>query len=875
MGRRSRRIHRLAPRDDVDREVAFHLAMRERELVEAGWSPAAARLEARRLFGDVAAIREECGAVAVRAARAGHRWSAAAELLGDVKHGARWLAREKGFASLAVLTLALGIGANSAAFGLVDGILLRPLPFASPERLVALWELNDAAYEVPVSWPNFDDWRRAEPATVAGLAAYQPAAPVAVLGGAEPVRARVAGVSGEFFRVLGVPPLLGRDYMPEELAAGGPRAVVVAESFWRGPLGGERDLARLRLELYGMRVQVVGVMPRSFDYPPGSDIWFAVDGLGTELGARDAHNHRAIARLAPGATVATAAHELSALAAGVRARDPQSDAVAVAVRPLREESVGGARRALLLLLGAAGCVLLVACTNLASALLARAAQRRRELAVRAALGASRGRLIRQLLTESLLLAGLGAVAGVLVGWLAIDAVRALWPDAVPRLAEVRLDGRVLGFTTVVALLTGLTFGIAPALRATRAGPFGAMRAGGRSTDSKLHRRGWGVLVGAEVALALLLLVASGLLVRSFWNIVSIDPGFNARGVLTAEIDLTAARYADGAARVRFHDALLERIAGLPGVRAAAMTMAPPLMGWDPNGRFHIEGGDGGDAHYRVVSPGFFETLGVTIVTGRGLDARDRHGALDVVVINDALARRFFAGEDPIGRRIATGGMDGRGDVYATIVGVVADVRHYALTTPPGPGYYLPYMQRPDRIDQASLLVRADPDAPGVADALRAAVRALDADLPVEVVPLRDRVGAGLAERRFTLVLLAAFAGIALLLAAVGIYAVVSFAVARRTREIGIRLALGAEAGRVVWTIGRATMISVAVGLAAGLAGAAALARVTASLLFELDALDPLTFAGGALLLLLVAWVAVLVPARRALRVSPTIALQAE
>ena len=805
-------------------------------------------------------------------------WS---ELEQDLRYAVRGLLHAPGFAILAIITLALGIGANSAAFAIVNGVLFSPLPYPSPERLVALWEVSEAGNENAITWPNFRDLQ-SESQTLSAVAAYQNAFRVTVLGGREPVRAPVAPVTASLFDVLQVSPVRGRTFAPEEQVVGGPAAVLVSEAFWRDRLGSPGDLSAVTLDLFGGPATVIGVMPRGFDFPRGTDVWYPLDIRDpADLGSRTAHNFRGVARLAPGTSIEQARQELSSITR--RARDVEGEmdmaaaSVAMSVNDLREDRVGESRRALLILLGASAFVLLVACTNLASALLARAARRRHELAIRASLGAHRLRLIRQLLTESVMLAGLGAIVGLALAAALVRVIKAVGPDAVPRLQEVQLDGWVLTFTILLSFATALTFGTSPALHATTAQPVAALREGGRGTDTVGQRRAWSVLVGSEVALALLLLIGSGLLIRSFYQLTRVDPGFEIEQQLAVQISLPAAKYDEGDSRAQYYDQLLERVRALPGVERAAITMSVPLVDFDPNGLFDIEGGEigDGDAAYRVVSPDFFETMGTPILRGRGFTENDRAGAEDVIVINDRLARDHFAGEDPIGKRMRTGGMDSRGYDFARIVGVVADVRTRGLDSPPVPGYYLAYPQRTDRLLNTTLLVRTSGRVAALTVPVRDAIRRIDPDVAMDIGTLSAGVGESLADRRFMLLVLAIFAGIALLLSGVGIYGVVAFAVAQRTREIGIRMALGAASPSVLWTVSRATLISVVTGVALGLAGAAWLSRLLATLLFEVEPLDPITFGAVALLLLTVAWLAVLVPARRAVRLSPMTALRTD
>jgi putative ABC transport system permease protein len=868
-----RRIHGLEPGEDVERELSFHLEMRARELIEEGWDEAAARAEARRLFGDMTAIRGECKVLASRHRRT-RRWTSMwQELMQDGRYAARWLMRSPGFTLVAVLTLALGIGANAAAFGIVNGVLLSPLPYPEPERLAAVREVSEAGTEMNTAWPNFQDWQ--ERARQSTLAAHTQAYPESVIGGAEPVRVHGALVTGEFFTVMGIAPAVGRTFVAGELVPGGSPAVVVSHDFWRRQLDGERDLSRLVLHAHGSPAQVVGVMPPGFSYPAGAELWYPVELLSFGP-SRTAHNFQVTARLAPGATLESARTELNAIVQEIRERETEVNAVGVAVHNLREHTVGGSRRALLTLLAASGFVLLVACTNLASALLARATQRSRELAIRASLGAPRLRLVRQLLTESLLLSVIGAAAGLLLAHVLIDAVRYFAADAVPRLHDVGIDGWVLGFTTLIAVTTALTFGTAPALRATAAQPWQSLTESSRGSGGPRQRRAWSVLVGAEVALALMLLVGAGLLIRSFWNVLNVDPGFDPDRVLAVTLALPEHRYEDEA-RVAYYDAVLEELRTLPGVQSAAMSRSLPLVGGDPGGRFSIESGAGesGDARYRVVGPDFFTTMRIPVLHGRTFTDADRAGSLPVAVINEQLARRYFPDRDPIGARITTGGMDAQGgDVQVTVIGVVGDVRG-SLTAGPAPAYYLPYAQRWVRTGTGTLVVRTAGPPGSVAPAVRARIVALDGEVPVELATLRSHIGESLADRRFMLLLLGGFAGIALLLAAVGIYGVVAFAVAQRTREIGIRVALGAGRTRVLWLVSRATMAGIVTGVAVGMAGALLLSRLVSFMLYEVEAVDPLTFIAVALLLFGVAWLAVLVPANRATRISPLSALRSE
>jgi putative ABC transport system permease protein len=797
-------------------------------------------------------------------------WS---ELLQDFRYALRGIARNPGFALVAVLTLALGMGANSAAFSLVNGVLLRPLPYPEPERLVQLWELSEEGVRNPVTYPNFRDWQERS-RTFQGMAAYA-THPATVLGGSEAVRLPIARVTGDFFEVLGVRPRLGRGFAPEELREGGAPAVVVSDAYWRTQLGAERDLSRLQVRADGFTASVIGVMPADFAFPANAQLWLPVELEPVmALGTRSAHNFRAVGRLGAGQAAAEA--ELARIARLIRENDPESTAERVAVVPLRDELVGDSRRSLILLFGASALVLLIACSNIASTLLARSTTRQREVAVRAALGAPRSRIIRQLLTENLVLSLLGAAAGLLVAWGAIRLVGTLGADAIPRAATLRLDGWVVAFSLLVAAATTLLFGTAPALRAARPNPYEAIRAGERGAGSPRGGRVWGVLIAAEVAFALLLLVGAGLLVKSFWNVVSTDPGFRAEGALLASFDLPESSFPEVADRTRYYDELRRELERLPQVAQYGLINAVPLVEQGSWGTFDIEGGEDGEATaaYRIISPGYVDALGARIVEGRDLSDGDRPGALPVALVNRTLAERYFEGS-PIGKRFRTWGMDMRGAEYVTIVGVVSDVRHRSLLEEPEAEYFLPYAQRPEGAGAMTLVARTPGSPEALFTPVRTLVRDIDADVPVELHTWTRRIGDAVADRRFIMVVLGAFAATALALSAVGIYGVVSYAVARRTREIGIRMALGAHAGTVLWMLLRTIMGAVVAGAVLGLLGALLLGRTLQALLWGVPAGDPLTIAAVLSVLVAIAAIAVIVPARRALHIDPLLAIRAE
>jgi predicted permease len=866
-------VRDLPPDEDVERELRAHLAWRTEELVSAGWDPAAARQEAERVFGDYGSVRDACAVVARRQASTRRRATMWSELRQDVRYALRGIARSPGFALVAVLTLALGMGANSAAFSLVNGVLLRPLPYPEPDRIVQLWEVTETGGENAVTWPNFSDWNE-QARSFEAMAAYG-SYPATVLGGTEAVRLPLARVSGEFFQVLGVQPLFGRTYSAEELRVGGAPAVVVSEDFWRRNLRAERDLSRLQLRVSGFNASVIGVMPAGFAFPDEAQLWLPIElAPAGELGTRSAHNFQAIGRLA--ATPDAAAAELAQIARQIRAQDPESSADRVAVVPLREELVGAARRSLLLLFGASTLVLLIACTNIASTLLARATTRQREVAVRAALGAPRGRIIRQLLTENLVLSLLGGALGLMVAWGAIRLVTTVGSAAVPRAVTLSLDAWVVGFTLFVAVGATLLFGTVPALRAASPQPYQAIRAGERGAASPRGGRVWGMLIAAEVALALVLLVGAGLLMKSFWNVVSTDPGFSAEGALLAAFDLPESSFAEGADRTRYYDALRAELTRVPGLHEHGLINAVPLVERGSWGTFDIEGGEDGEASgaYRIISPGYVSALGARILDGRDLADSDRPGTVQVALVNRTLAQRYFEGS-PVGKRFRTWGMDMRGAEWVTIVGVVSDVRHRGLLDEPEPEYFLPYAQRPEGAGTMTLVARTTTPPEAAFERVRQLTRTLNPDVPVELDTWSRRIGDAIADRRFTMLALGAFAGVALTLSALGIYGVVSYAVARRTREIGIRMALGAHSPTVLWMLLRTTMTAVLIGTVIGVAGALTLGRTLQALLWEVGASDPLTIAAVVGVLVTIAAAAVLVPARRALRIDPVLAIRSE
>jgi predicted permease len=806
--------------------------------------------------------------------------------LHDVRFALRTLRRNPGYTVTALLTLVIGIGANVAVFSVVRGVLLAPLPFPDPDALVAVREQNGAGNRMDSAWRNFVDWHERQRSFTA-VAAYSSGGPATVLGLDQPVRVGVSGVSRDFFETLAVPAARGRTLRPEEHEFGGPAAVVVSEAFWRNMLGADPAFAERVLEVGGFRAQVVGVMPPDFGFPAGVDIWAAIE-LNEQSRSRTAHNFRVVGRLAPGATLERADADLDAITSTFLDEDPGAASQdwfedffprTVFVQPLLESIVGDTRRPLLILFGASFLVLLVAATNLASAMLARGTNRDREYALRRSLGAGSAQLVRHVLTESVVLSLVGAALGIGFAAAALRLVPLLAPAGIPRIDRVGLDATVLVVGLIVSLATALLFGFLPAAR-VREGRFSStMRTGGRAGHGRGRVRVWNLLIGIEVAFALTLLVGSGLLLRSFWSVLRVEPGFNTTGVLTATVNPPTSRYPDGDSRSRFLESVLREIESSPVAVTTGLISAPPMIGVS-NGLVGIRDSErtGVTGDYQIADAGYFDAMGIPLVRGRVFDDRDHAAAPHVVVINSAFADAAWPGQDPIGRQMTGGGMDDFWDKdrWATVIGVVGDVRQRDLTDDPRPTFYFPWKQRPFRTWSMTVTARpSSGDAAALAPSVREAVRRVDPDVPVTFATIESRLSSSLAPRRFTMIILGFFAAAALLLACVGIWGVVAYAVARRTREIGIRMALGADAGSVRRLVQGGYLIAAGFGAIGGLAMSFALTRVMASLLYEVPPNDPLTVGAVLATLAAAAWLASFFPSRRTTRVSPMETMRAE
>ncbi|MCW5970984.1 MAG: ABC transporter permease [Blastocatellales bacterium] len=799
-------------------------------------------------------------------------------LLQDLDYGRRMLVRNPGFTIVAVLTLALGIGANTAIFSVVNGVLLRPLPYADADRLMMIRETMLPKFpEFSVSPGNFLDWQK-QNTVFEQMAAYRGQAYILTNAG-EPERLRAARVTKDAFEMLGARASFGRSFLPEEDAEDRGNVVVLSHGFWQRRFGGNPQTVGEILTLNGQPHTVVGIMPPTFLFPDRAvELWAPMAFTAREAQAHGAHYISAIGKLKPGVSVEQARSEMATIAARLAEQYPNSNAGwSTLVIPVQEYLVSSIKPALLMLLGAVALVLLIACANVANLLLVRTAGRQKEIAVRTALGAGRRRIFGQLLTESVLLSLLGGAAGLALAFGGLKALLALAPNGLLDVQNITLDAAALGFTLGVTVLTGFVFGLAPAVYASRADVHEMLKESGRGTSEGGRRRGLrNTLVVAEMALALVLLVGAGLLIRSFLMLQHVDPGFNAENVLVLNFGLPGAKYPEPHQRAAFFRQLTERVAALPGVVAAGATQSLPIagdyvLGFEIEGREPFKPGEEPSTNYYAVSPDYFKAMGIRLLRGRLLDDRDAADSPRVVVINESMAKRYFADEDPIGKRIHVS----QGPrTFREIVGIVADVKQYGLSSTAPLQTYEPYTQQP--FGNMTLTIKTTGEPTALAAMVRAEVAGIDREQPVSSIRTMDAIVAdSISNERFAMVLLAVFAGVALLLAAVGIYGVISYSVAQRTHEIGIRLALGAGVGDVlrlvVWQGARLA----ATGLGVGLAAAYAVTRWMSSLLFGVTPTDPLVFASLPLLLGAVALAACYIPALRAARVDPLTALREE
>jgi putative ABC transport system permease protein len=800
----------------------------------------------------------------------------------DLRYAARMLVRAPAFTTIAVLALALGIGANTAIFSVVNKILLQPLPFKNPNELVIIWE-NATHLGFPKNTPsaaNFADWRD-QSTLFTGMVAMAPK-DFNLTGVGEPERLDGRRVSATLFDLLGVQPRLGRRFLPEEDKPG-TRVVILSSGLWQRRFGGDPKIVGQSVNLNGESYSVVGVMPPGIELP-GFDnwkdqLWVPIAFSSEEAQSRGNHYLEVIARMKPGVTLKQARVEMETIAARLAQQYPEDNKrISTVVNPLHEEVVGDIKPALLVLLGAVGFVLLIACANVANLLLARAAVRQKEIALRLALGASRSRLTRQFLTESVLLALLGGAVGLMFAFAGLRILTVFIPATVSQADSIGIDGKVLLFTALVAVATGLIFGLAPAMQASSFSLNDTLKEGGRDgAGGSKGKRLRSLLVIAEVAVSFVLLIGAGLLISSFFHLQKLDPGFRADHLLTAKIDLPELKYPDREHRIPFFDDVIRRVSALPGVQSAALAGNLPLTYNGDSMYIGVEGipdpppDQERDVIYRAVGPGYFSTMGIQLVKGRDFTEKDNVDTGYAVIVSEKLARHFWPGQDPIGKRLKPGSTTSDSP-WREVIGVVRDVRQNDFVADPKLQMYMSYRQLKFLTPNA-LVVRTSIDPMSLAMPLRNAVWAVDKDQPVSNIRSMDEiVSAAMARQRFSTMLLGVFAGLALVLAAVGIYGVMSYSVAQRTREIGIRLALGAQRTDVLkMTMGQGLrLVSFGVGL--GLIAAFMLTRVMASLLFGVSATDPITFVAISFILMIVAILASYIPALRATRVDPMVAL---
>jgi len=807
----------------------------------------------------------------------------------DLRYALRTLAKNPGFTIVAVLTLALGIGANTAIFSVVNGVLLRPLPYPDSRQLVQIRPMSTADSSSAMAPADFLELQR-DNHTLQALAGYRDDALTIASAQSGPVRVQGTLVTSDFFEVFAMPTALGRTFNRAADTATSERLVVLSHAVWSQQFASDAQVVGRPIRIDGSPATVVGVMPATFDYPAGSKAWILspkpvplppIDVAGDLLESRDVHYFQAVGRLKPGITREAAQSDLAAISGDQGRRFPESNGGrGIAVAALYERIVGDVRQALLILLGAVGVVLLIACANVSSLLLARASGRQRELAIRAALGAARSRLVRQLITESLLLGATGGVAGLLLGNWAIALLLAVIPEGIPRVEQIGLDARVGAVAILTSFVCALLFGVIPALQASRADASLALRDADRTaTGGRSRARTRAVLVLCEIALTVVLLVSAGLLLNSFIRLQRVNPGFRTDQVTLISLPLPQSRYPDGKRQSAFYRQVLESIERHADVHSAAILFPNPIEGHNANGTFTIEGrpplkrGDRPFTALGSVSANYFRTLDIPLIKGRTFTDHDRDPAPSVAVVNATLAQRYFPGEDPIGRRVRFGETSSDKD-WITIVGVVGDSHNVGLNEPPTPLLYLPYDTFP--LAFMSIVVRSSAGSGAVASIARSEVKAIDPDMPIDrIIPLHDLLAESMADARFRTLLLSSFAAMAVVLAAVGLYGLMSFSVLQRTREIGIRVALGARPRQVVMPVVREGLLLALAGVGLGVIGSIAATRLLAAFLFGVPPGDPLTYAAVAVLLLAVALLATYIPSRRAAHVDPVTALRME
>jgi len=858
---------------DLQEEMRLHLELRQQAHIGDGLSPAEARAAARRQFGNATLLRETSGDA--------WGWRGLRNFAQDLRYGARALLRTPGFTLLAILTLALGMGANTAIFSIVNAVLLNPLAYQDPGRLVTLLHYGNG----PVAAANYIDWRDQSHSFTA-MAAAEYWSPN-LTGVDSPEHLTGLQVTPNMFPLLGIAPLMGRTFLPGEDQKGAEHEIVLSYRLWQRRFNGDPQVLGKAMLLNGDSFTVVGVMPASFKFAPfwatHAELWVPLP-LGDRLHERGGNSLRIFGRLKPGVPLAAARADVAAVTGRLELQYPGTNRH-VAVTPLKENVVGKVETPLTMVLCGVGFVLLIACANVAHMLLARTSGRQREIAVRTALGAGRGRVMAQFLTENLLLAGLGAAAGLLLALGGVKALVALSPADIPRVDTVAVDARVILFLLAVTVLTAALFGLAPAMQATAGNLSGALKEGGRGgSDGVRRNRLRGFLVASEFALAFMLLIGAGLTIRSFFALEAVNPGFDPHHVLSLVVSVAGSQEAPEGRREIFYRQLLERVRNVPGVESAGainhLPLAGDLWGWDLAiaGRPKPRPGESPGAVYRVAMPGYFETMRLPILRGRAIAATDDSSAPGVAVINQAAAKEYWPGEDPIGQRVSL--YDG---VWVTVIGISANARQGDWAKEPDPEVYLAALQDDEflgapksHISYITLVLRTRGNPADMAPAVKQIVWQMDRNLPIsQLIAMDQAVADATAEPRFLALLLAVFAAVALLLAAVGIYGVMSYAISRRTHEIGVRMSLGATRADVLRMVLGQGMVQALAGSLAGVGGALLLGRLMSRMLYGVRPHDPVTFGMVAMVLGTAALLAICVPARRATRIDPMVALRQE
>jgi len=797
-------------------------------------------------------------------------------LLRDVRYGVRTLLRNRGFSVVAIVALALGIGANTAIFSVVNAVLLRPLAFEQSDQLVMVWEkrLQLGRIRNNVSPPDFNDWR-AQNKVFEDMAAFSSRGFNLTTSG-EPERIQGAEVSPGLFPILRTKPRLGRFFDADEDKGTDNPVVIISSGLWQRHFGSDPEIAGKSIKLNDKAYTIVGVTPADFVFPNRrSEAWIPLMLAKEDAANRAGHNLNVVARMKPNVTLQEARTEMDAIAAQLEQQYQVNTGHGANVFPLYEEVVTSVRPALLILIGAAGFVLLIACANVANLLFARSASRSREIAIRTALGAKRSRVVRQLLTESVLLSITGGVIGVLLALWGLDLLLAIGENTIPRAKEIKLDGSALGFSLLISIATGLIFGLVPALQTSKPDMNEDLKEGSRSASGSIRRnKTRSLFVIAEVAICLVLLIGAGLMIKSFAKLINVSPGFNPENVLAVNVALSGSQYRDPAAIGSFYQRVVEQLSSLPGAKSAAVVTALPMAGSFGGRYFGIEGrppqppGQGFNARINVATPGYFETMNIPLIEGRDFDSRDVRGAPDVIILNQEAVRRFWPDESPIGQRVT---VDNK---TRTVIGVVGDVKQSGLDIDITPEMFWAYNQVP--VPFGTLIVRTAGDPAAITSSVRGAMQQIDKDLPLYgIKTVNDVISDSVAPRRLNMLLLGIFAGLALVLAAVGIYGVISYSVSQRTREIGIRMALGASHNNVMKLVVGEGMSLAVIGVAIGLVASFFLTRLLSTLLFGVSTTDTITFAAISLLLTGVSIVASFVPARRAMKVDPMVALRYE